>query len=66
LTRPQKITFAEARASSVRGVLIYCSGYRCSHCDRRRSTAGDVRLFDLEQRFVCKACGCRRADVRPE
>jgi hypothetical protein len=25
LTRPQKIAFAEMRASSVRGLLIYCS-----------------------------------------
>jgi hypothetical protein len=30
-TRPQKITFAEMRASGVRGLLIYCSDYRCSH-----------------------------------
>ena len=27
---PQKITFAEMRASGVRGVLVYCSDYRCS------------------------------------
>jgi hypothetical protein len=27
----QKITFAEMRAAGVRGVLIYCSDYRCSH-----------------------------------
>jgi hypothetical protein len=30
-TRPQKITLAEMRASGVRGLLIYCSDYRCSH-----------------------------------
>jgi hypothetical protein len=27
----QKITFAEMRASGVRGLLIYCSDYQCSH-----------------------------------
>jgi hypothetical protein len=26
----------------------------------------DARLSDLEQRFVCKARGCRGADVRPD
>ena len=29
--RPQKITLAEMRAANVRGRLIYCSDYRCSH-----------------------------------
>ena len=27
---PQKITLAEMRASGVRGLLIYCSDFRCS------------------------------------
>ena len=31
LTRPTKITFAEMRTAGVRGVLIYCSDYKCSH-----------------------------------
>jgi hypothetical protein len=31
LTRPQKITFGEMRESGVRGVLIYCADYHCSH-----------------------------------
>jgi hypothetical protein len=31
LSRPQKITFAEMRASGVRGLLVYCSDYHCSH-----------------------------------
>src|ERR1700758_3624264 len=29
--RPQKITFAEMRSSGVRGLLIYCADYKCSH-----------------------------------
>jgi hypothetical protein len=31
LTRPQKITFDEMRDTGVRGILIYCSDYKCSH-----------------------------------
>jgi len=29
--RPQKINFAQMRASGVTGVLVYCSDYRCGH-----------------------------------
>jgi hypothetical protein len=29
--RPQKITFAEMHEMGVRGVLVYCADYRCSH-----------------------------------
>jgi hypothetical protein len=68
LTRPTKITFAEMRASGVRGVLLYCSDYRCSHgiaisADR---WPDDVRLSDIEGRCICDACGKRGADVRPD
>jgi hypothetical protein len=31
MSRPQKITFGEMRESGVRGILIYCSDYHCSH-----------------------------------
>jgi hypothetical protein len=31
LARPQKITFAEMREMGVRGLLVYCADYRCSH-----------------------------------
>jgi hypothetical protein len=66
--RPVKITFAELRASGVRGLLVYCSDYRCSHSI---AISGDpwpdeMRLSDLELRFVCSACGKRGADVRPD
>jgi hypothetical protein len=30
ITRPEKITLAEMRASGVRGLLVYCSDYHCS------------------------------------
>jgi hypothetical protein len=66
--RPQKITFADMRDMGVRGVLIYCADYHCSHsiallADR---WPDDVRLSDIERRFICSACGKRGADVRPD
>ncbi len=56
------------RSSGVRGVLIYCGDYHCSYSI---ALSGDrwpdhLRLSDLEPRFVCKACGKRGADVRPD
>ena len=30
-SRTQKITFAEMRSSGVRGLLVHCADYRCSH-----------------------------------
>jgi hypothetical protein len=67
MERPQKITLAEMRSSGVRGLLVYCADYRCSHCV---AISGDrwpdvVRLSDLEPKFVCSACGKRGADVIP-
>jgi hypothetical protein len=66
--RPQKITFGEMRGAGVRGILIYCSDYRCSHST---AISGDrwpdhVRLSDIEPLFVCQACGKCGADVRPD
>ena len=61
MNRPQKITFGEMRGMGVRGVLVYCSDYHCSHsvaisADR---WPDDVRLSDLEPLFVCQACGTK-------
>lgn len=55
----QKITFAEMRAAGVRGVLIYCADYRCSHslAIRADRCPDDLRLSDIEDRFTCTACG---------
>ena len=66
--RPQKITLAEMRASGVRGLLIYCADYKCSHWIRISADhwSDDVRLSDLEYKFTCTACGTCGADVRPE
>src|SRR5712672_4340613 len=66
-TRLQKITFGEMRAAGVRGILVYCADYRCSHSSEALADrwADDVRLSDIEPRFVCAACGKCGADVRP-
>src|SRR6266478_1262773 len=63
----QKITFDEMRASGIRGLLIYCADYQCSHWT---AISGDpwsdeVRLSDIEPRFTCQACGTKGADVWP-
>ena len=66
--RPQKITFADMRDMGVRGLLIYCSDYKCSHLITMSGDRwpDDMRLSDLEPRFICSACGKRGADVRPD
>jgi hypothetical protein len=68
MEKPQKITSAEMRDMGVRGLVIYCADYRCSHSIAISGDAwpDDARLSDLEDRFVCRACGKRRADVRPD
>jgi hypothetical protein len=65
--RPQKITFGEMRSSGSIGILVYCGDYRCSHSIAMSADqwGNDVRLSDIEPRFVCKACGKRGADIRP-
>jgi hypothetical protein len=41
----KKITFGEMRASGVRGLLVYCSDYKCNH-----STAPFVNCFTYAER----------------
>jgi len=67
-TRQQKITFGQMRSSGLHGVLVYCSDYKCSHSTAMSADRwpDDVRLSDIEGSFVCKACGRRGADVRPD
>lgn len=64
----QKITLGEMRDSGVRGILIYCSDYRCSHHIAINADLWPdrVRLSDLEPRFVCQVCGKKGAEVRPD
>ena len=68
MTRLQKITLREMRDMGVRGLLIYCSNYHCSHSIQIGADqyGDDVRLSDLESKFVCTVCGNKGADVRPD
>ena len=64
--RPQKITFADMRATGVRGLLVYRLQVQPpGHAERDR-WPGEMRLSDLEPRFMCSARGKRGADVRPD
>jgi hypothetical protein len=64
----QKITLGEMRANNgPRRLVVYCSDFKCSHSVvvDAASWGDDVRLSDLEPKFICSACGRRGADVRP-
>jgi hypothetical protein len=65
--RPVKITFGEMRAGGPTDILVNCADYRCSPSIAMSADQwdDDVRLSDIEPRFVCKACGKRGAEIRP-
>jgi len=68
MPRPQKITLGEMRAFDIRGLLICCSDYRCSHSITINANQWPVetRLSDLEEQFTCSACGKKGAEIRPD
>ena len=45
-----------------------CPDYRCSHslAVSADQWPDDLRVSDIEHRFVCEVCGKRGADVRPD
>lgn len=49
-----KINFAEMRDSGLRGILVCCSDYRCSHSIALMADhwPDDLRLSDIEPQFV--------------
>jgi hypothetical protein len=53
----QKITLEEMRESGVRGLLIYCSDYRCSHWT---AISGD--RWDIEGAAQAASCGLSRSE----
>jgi hypothetical protein len=64
----QKISFGEMRAAGADGVVVYCRDYKCAHSIKLSADRwpDHMRLSDIEPQFVCKACGKRGADVRPD
>ena len=61
-----RLTLGSMRLQGVRGLLISCTGCRHSVAISADQWVDDARLSDLEPHFVCKACGHRGADVRPD
>ena len=59
---------AAPRSLCGRSILVYCADYRCSHsiAISADSWPDNLRLSDIEHRFVYEACGKRGADVRPD
>ena len=67
--RSVKITFGEMRSGGgPTDIMVYCADHRCSHSVAMSADQwpNHVRLSDIEQRFVCQACGKRGADIRPD
>ncbi|WP_306330481.1 hypothetical protein [Bradyrhizobium japonicum] len=56
------------RELGVHGVLVCCADYRCSHGMALNADCrpDDLRLSDLEPGFICRSCGRRGVDVRPD
>jgi len=48
--RPQKITIGEMREMGVRGVLVYCADYRCSHSVTMDADAWPDDLVGIRKR----------------
>jgi hypothetical protein len=68
MNRKQKMTLGQMRASGVHNLIVYCADLRCLHWTRINADQwpDHVPLSDLEDQFVCRACGNRSADVRPD
>jgi hypothetical protein len=56
------LTLGEMRASSVRGLLIYCSDYKCSHSMAFNADRwpDEMRLSDLEGASAAPPVAARR------
>ena len=59
--RQQKITFGEMRQTGLRWIRVFCEDYKCSHSVAMNADhwPDDLRISDLEPRFVCQRCGRR-------
>lgn len=69
--RQQKITFGQMRQSGTRGLLVYCTDYRCGNflrlaAERVDGWPDEARISDIEMRFVCTKCGLRGANLAPD
>jgi hypothetical protein len=64
----EKFTFGAMRGLGASGVIVFCSDYRCAHSVKLSADCwpDHLRLSDIESLFVCKVCGNRGAQVRPD
>jgi hypothetical protein len=64
----KKITLGQMRQSGADRLHVLCGSPDCSHSVVMDADCwpGSLRLSDLEALFVCRACGHRGADLRPE
>ncbi len=63
-----KTTLGQMRQSGPHRLRVFCGDYKCSHSVVIDADCwpGSLRLSDLEALFVCRVCGHRGADVRPD
>ncbi|MDN4988843.1 hypothetical protein QY049_37490 [Bradyrhizobium sp. WYCCWR 13022] len=66
--RPLKITLGDLRSTGVRDLIVFCEDYRCSHNIKLSAEYVDrwpdeIRISQLEPRFVCTACGTRGSNI---
>ena len=67
MVRPgEELTLGAMRRSGVRGVTICCTA--CGHLAKLvpDEWPDEAQLADLQQRFVCLACGHKSADIEPD
>ena len=63
---PMKITFREMRETGATRIIVFCKDYRCSHNIQMDAAKwpDEMRLSDLEPRFICTVCGKRGSIIR--
>ena len=66
--RPPKITLGDLRSTGVRDLIVFCQDYRCSHNVKLPAEYVDrwpdeIRISQLEPRFICSACGMRGSNI---
>jgi hypothetical protein len=63
---PTKITFGEMRETGATRIIVFSKDYRCSHNVQMDALRwpDQVRISDVEARFVCTVCGKRGSNIR--
>jgi predicted RNA-binding Zn-ribbon protein involved in translation (DUF1610 family) len=59
--RPEKITFAQMRNSGVRGILVYCSDYACSHSIALHARSSCLPCIRIGTKAIYRCPGTRNS-----